>query len=431
MIIEDRIVDTKRFFLLNIHHFVRYLFGWQILPMLATFSLSFIFLPFSTLMYVFLNLFIMMMVYKLAFDVLVDTARGNMSSTLKQNYLVTNGVAIKVLVVALLIELALRWIEYKAYGDDYKLYFTVFATFITPAIYMSLALTNSLVVALNPLNIFKVIKTTSVSYVSFVVFWFLTIQLHEVVLNPLLFEEFPMFLNGIVSLFIELALLILNFQIMGYIIFQNRNTFNLESLGFDRVEDDEIVIHKAVVNPIYERIKNLLADDEHHEALAMIVELQSNGDTSSQVQDLYKKAMQMKLYSPSNIDIAQKINKRLKNSEFKRAFDLLADHIESGKEYVETTPENIKQLIQYSVQINNTKYIEILVKDFDGKYPYHQDIVANYFLFAKVLYNDRKTRDQSRTILQNLIQKYPHDKNMPEIKSWFKGIKLISRSNDQ
>jgi hypothetical protein len=425
MLIEDRIVDTKKLFIFNIHHFIRYLFGWQILPMLGLFSLGFIFLPFSTLLYAFLSIIMMMMVYKLAFDVLVDTARGSMSAILRQNYLVTNAVAVKVLIVALLIELALRFIKYKGYGDDYRLYFIVFSTFVTPAIYMTLALTNSLLIALSPITILKVIKTTFISYILFVIFWVLTIQLHEVIINPFLFNEFPMFINGIVSVFIEYALLILNFQIMGYIIFQNRHAFDLVGLGFDAVHDDEIIIETVVTNPIYLRIQNFLADDEAQQALSIIVELQANGDNSAELNDMYLIAMEMKLYAPTNMEVANKIHQWLLNQEKKRAFDKVVEHINGGKDYVETSPEDINQLITYAVQINNTEPVKILVSGFRNKYPYHADIVPNYFILAKVLYNNKSTRQQSKELLRELVIKNPQDKKISEVKSWLKGVEIL------
>jgi hypothetical protein len=425
MLIEDRIVDTKKLFIFNIHHFIRYLFGWQILPMLGVFSLTFIFMPFSTLLYAFLTIIIMMMVYKLAFDVLVDTARGSMSSTLRHNYLVTNGVAVKVLIVALLIELALIAIKYEGYNDDYRFYFIIFSTFITPAIYMCLALTNSLMVALNPITIIKIVKTTFFSYILFVIFWISTIQLHEVIINPILFDEFPMFINGIVSVFIEYSLLILNFQIMGYIIFQNRHAFDLVGLGFEEVKDDEIVIQTVVVNPIYQRIQNFLADDEAQQALSIIVELQTNGDTSSELNDMYLRAMEMKLYSPTNLDVANKIHKWLLNQENKRAFDKVVEHIDAGKDYVEISPEDINQLIVYAVQLNKAEFVKPLVSGFRDKYPYHADIVPNYFILAKVLYNNKLTRQQSKELLIELIEKNPHDKQISEVKSWLKGVELL------
>jgi hypothetical protein len=425
MLIEDRIVDTKKLFIFNMHHFIRYLFGWQILPMLGLFALTFIFMPFSTLLYGFLTLLIIMMVYKLAFDVLIDTARGSMSATLRQNYLVTNAVAIKVLIIALLIELTLRWIKYKGFGDDYRLYFVIFSTFITPAIYMSLALTNSLWVALNPYNIFKVIKTTFFSYILFVIFWVLTIQLHEVVINPFLFHEIPKFINGIFSVFIEYALLILNFQIMGYIIFQNRHDFDLVDLGFEAVHDDEIVIETVITNPIYQRIQNLLADDEAQQALSIIVELQTNGDNSAELSDMYLIAMEMKLYTPTNLEIANKIHRWLLSKETKRAFDKVVEHIEGGNDYVETSPDDINQLIIYAVQINKTEPVKTLVSGFRDKYPYHADIVPNYFILAKVLYNNKSTRQQSKELLKELVKKNPQDKNISEVKAWLKGVELL------
>ena len=425
MLIEDRIVDTKKLFIFNIHHFIRYLFGWQILPILVMFSLTFIFMPFSTLLYGFLTLVIIMMVYKLAFDVLIDTARGSMSATLRQNYLVTNAVAVKVLIIALLIELILRWIKYKGFGDDYRLYFVIFSTFITPAIYMCLALTNSLWVALNPYNIFKVIKTTFFSYILFVVFWVLTIQLHDVVINPFLFHEVPKFINGIVSVFIEYSLLILNFQIMGYIIFQNRHAFDLVGLGFDAVHADEIIIETVIINPIYQRIQNLLADDEAEQALSMIIELQANGDNSSELNDMFLKAMEMKLYTPTNLEFSDKIHRWLLRKETKRAFDKVIEHIDDGNDYVETAPGDIHQLIVYAVQINNTEPVKTLVSGFREKYPYHADNVPNYFILAKVLYNNKQTRQQSKELLIELIEKNPHDKQISEVKSWLKGVELL------
>ena len=426
MVSKEGQINTKKLFIFNLHHFVKYLFGWQILPMLLMFSLTFLLLQFSTLIYLFLNLIIMMMVYKLAFDVLADTARGNMSPLVRQNYLVTNAIAIKVLLIAFLLEGILMLLKYEGYDETYRIYIKVFSTFITPAIYMSLALTNSLLFALNPITVFKIIKASLPSYFLFVLFWVSTVFLHEKVINPFLLGELPVNINGIIASFVEYAFLILNFQIMGYIVFQNRKEFNLESLGFAKKEDDAISICTVVVNPIYERIKILLTDDEAQQALSMTIELKNNGDNSSELQDLYKQAMTQKLYCPSNLDIANKIHQRLRNKQISKAFNIVTEHLDADKDYVEESPADIRQLIDYAIEINKTNYIAPLLKGFHEKYPYHADIVPNYFMLAKVLYNDRDTRDKSKELLQGLISKYPKDKHMTEVKSWFKGLQLMS-----
>lgn len=431
MVIEDRFIDTKKIFLLNLHFFIRYIFGWQIFPILAIYSIAFIFLPISPLIFGFLSIIIMMMVYKLAFDVFADMAQGDMSPNVRQNYLVTNEVAVKVLIIALLLKLALFVINQLGYNEDFRLYFIICSTFITPAIYMILALTNSLSVALNPYNIFKVIKITFISYVLFVIFWVVTIQLHEVVINPFAFESLPVFLSGIFSSFIEFAFLILNFQIMGYIVFQNRKEFDLEGMGLKKYKYDDIEtdVEIATENPIYSRIKMLLAGDEVQQALSIVVELQKEGDSSGELQELYKKAMQLRLQSPTNDDVARQVHLDIKNNKVSTAFKKIVAYLDDGHSFTEEVPEDVKPLILYLMPLNKVKYIDILLHGFHDKYPNHVDVVPNYFLLAKALYNDKASRIRSRELLIFLIEKYPNDQSINEVKAWLKGLELLLKKS--
>ena len=424
---KPTIINTRKLFIFNLHHFIKYVFGGQVLPMIAIFAATFVFMPFSTLAFAFIYIIVMMMVYKLAFDVLADTASGNMSPMVRENYLVTNAVAIKVAVIAVLIEVVLMVLKTKGYSSQIQLFFLAFSTFVTPAIYMSLALSNSLRVAFNPIKLFSMIKTMHISYFLFVAFWLATIMFHERIINPFIFDHLPVFINGIVSSFIEFSLLILNFHIMGYILFQNRSALDLKSIGIDAIDDDEIVIDAVETNPIHENIKRLLADDEVERALAMVIELKNSGDNSLELKELAKKAMDMKMYSPSNLDVAEKIHRRLRDGLDSKALSLLISHLDAGKEYVETSPEDVKSLVEYAIVANKPHYIPALIKDFHKKYPYHADIVPNYFLLAKTLYNDRITRDKSKELLNYIIEKYPGDAYIAEVKAWYKGILLIER----
>jgi hypothetical protein len=365
------------------------------------------------------------MVYKFAFDVLADTARGNMSPTVRQNYLVSNVIVIKVAIIALLTEGLHFWLLSQKVETSYVLAYIVFSTFLIPAIYMILALTNSLISALNPVTLFKIIKISLVSYALFVGFWVLSQLAYEFVLNPFLFHYLPSFIDGMVSSFVKYALLILNFHIMGYIIFQNRNEIDLEGIGFDRVDDDQVIIEVETVNPVYERIKNILDDDPEH-ALSMVMELQTEGDHSAELQGLYHQALKRKLYSPNNVEFAKIIHGRISKKQLKRAYDDVVEHLVAGKDYVEEKPEDIRLLVEHAIEANKKQYIPHLLKEFHLKYPYHADIVPNYFSLAKILYEDRSSRDKSRELLQSLVTKYPADKYIPEVKAWLKGVDLIA-----
>jgi len=424
---KPTIINTRKLFIFNLHHFIKYVFGGQVLPMILIFASMFVFMPFSTLAFGFIYLVVMMMVYKLAFDVLADTASGNMSPMVRENYLVTNAVAIKVVVIAIIIEIILVWLKYKGFSNTVVFCFLAFSAFITPAIYMGLALTNSLKVAFNPIKLFVMIKAMHISYFLFVAFWLLTIILHEYIINPFIYKHFPVFVNGIVSSFIEFTLLMLNFHIMGYILFQNRTALDLKSIGINVVDDDDIVIDVVEVNPIHENIKRLLADDEVERALSIIIELQKEGDRSLELKELSKTAMDMKLYSPSNLDIAHKIHNRLRDGFDSKALNLLISHLDDGKDFVEISPEDVKSLVEYAIVANKPQYIPSLINGFHEKYPYHADIVPNYFLLAKTLYNNQNTREKSKELLTHIIEKYPNDAFLPEVKSWYKGVKMMQR----
>ena len=426
------IINTNKLFILNIKHFISYVFSGDVLPMTAMLAITAFIMPFSTLIYMFLMPILLLMAYKLAFDVLAETAQGNMSPKLRENYLVSNAIGVKVFIVAIIIEFVLWHMKRKGFDEQTRLYFSLFSAFITPAIYMSLAMTNSLIFSLNPLNLLKIIATMHISYGLLVLFWLATIALHEHYINPFIFNYLPIYLNGIISTFVEYTFLILNFHIMGYILFQYRRELDLEASGFNKIVSDQIAIDEVKSNPVYENIKKLLEEENIDRALAIIIQQQKEGDRSPSLVGLYKRAMDMKLYSPTNLDSANKIHRLLSDGLISKAFKNLMDYLdnenenENENEYIETSPDDINQLINYAVEINKTDFVALLVKDFHIKYPYHKDIVPNYFVLAKILYKDKETKQQSGMILKGLIEKYPKDEYMAEIKSWYKGLQLMS-----
>ncbi len=420
-------INTKKYFLFNLHYFFRYALGGEIVPMTGALALAFVLLPFSVLFYLFLFPLIIMMAYKLAFDVLAQTAQGNMKPEMRQNYLVTNAVAIKVFVLAIVIEIVLWKMQRLGYSSLERSYFLIVSAFVTPAIYMSLALTNSLLFAINPINIVKIIKITHLSYLGFVLFWISTIVLHEQIINPFVISHLPIFINGVVSTFIEYTLLVVNFHIMGYILFQYRKEFDLADVGLADIDKEMLDVETIKINPAVAVIKDLLQEGESDRALAIIINQQKEGDNSPAMQNLYKQAMDKKMYQKTDKDIAVKINNQLRAGKLNKAFNSVIQLFDAGKEFFEISPTDIGKLVDFALNSSKSKYIAFLVKDFHIKYPYHEDIVPNYFALAKVLYKQQETKQQSALILKGLIEKYPHDSNMSEIKSWYKGVQMMAQ----
>ncbi|MCF6319328.1 MAG: hypothetical protein L3J83_08630, partial [Proteobacteria bacterium] len=358
----------------------------------------------------------------------IDSARGNMSPFVSRNFLVADEVIIKVVFLSLMIEMIAYLLIEKGYGSDVRLVFLLVTIFILPSIYMLIALTDSLLIALNPAKFLKIISISFVQYLLFVIFWIITKELYDTQIQPFAIKYLPLYLEQMVFQFVKYALLVLNFQIMGYMIFQNRSKYHLEDIGFKEVLDDEVLVKYINIVPAHENIKHLLKIDEPERALAIANELKENGDFSQALQNLHKEASDQSKYTPTNIDISRRVHKYLNNKGTRKAYQIAIDQIRSGNQYLEKSPFDISRLIRFAVQSNQTSYIKHLLKDFHIKYPYHEDIVLNYFQWAKILYKERKTRHQSKEILQFLVDNYPNDRSLPEVIAWYKGFKLIAKN---
>jgi TolA-binding protein len=423
-------IDENKLFVFNLVSIIKYVVGKELIAFLLAFALIYIILPFSPLLFFPINLIITMMVYKLAFDVLAAVAHGDLTPEIKQNYLVTNGIALKVLVIAIIFEGVMFYMKRNGYNDHQQFYFIAFSSFITPAIYMSLALTNSLLFALNPLTIHKTITATIQSYFLCVAFWFVTNYFYNNHINPFLFKYIPVFLNVVISAFIKFSLLIVNFYIMGFLLFQNRYklvfvTSNTHAIKSSQHENEDETVSE---NPVYARIKRLLLEDEIEMALDIIKELYENGNQTFELKDLYDEAMRLYYLSDKDRHLPEaQIHKYLSQNNTYKAFSILLELYEAEKEFHERHPEDVYQLAIYAKQANKPKIISKLIKNFQRKYPGHPQIVNNYFLLAQVMYEDRSQRKLAKGILQDLVKKYPHHPLISEIKSWLHGMKLMAK----
>lgn len=423
-------INTDKFFLWNLFFFVRYALSGQIfwsIILYSVFSFSFTVNTDAISFPVNISIITLIFVYKFTFDILAETARGNMSPFPNNSHLVSNEVFLKVIFISLMIEMLSYLIDEKGYGLNVKMVFLAIATFIIPAVYMIIAFTDSLMMAFNPLKLFKIIATSFFSYFIFVLFWTGSTLFHELVIDVQAHRYLPFIANDMVSAFFKYVILVINFHIMGYLAFQNRDSFNLEFLGFRNIDENQLDVSYSKINPVHEKILKLIKFEEYPQALKLIEDLQNNGDNSTRLQELKDRVETEQKYNPTNLDIGKRVHKYLNASERRKAFNLVVEQIQSGKQYIEAKPIDISRLIEFAVIINQTKYIPHLVKDFHEKYPYHEDIVRNYFILVKVLYKDRKTRPQAKKLLLELIEKYPNDRHMKEIKAWYKGLKLIEK----
>ena len=216
---------------------------------------------------------------------------------------------------------------------------------------------------------------------------------------------------------------------MGFLINQNFNESSDFEEGFTtdsthsnaNKKGDESATN---ANPIYTRIDNLIKSKTTDEALAIIKELQKNGDDSAELESYKQKAL---MISKQNIDIPveEQINNLILQNKVGTAFKLLEEIFANNNTYNEACESDVGKLAQHAFATQKYPLVIKLLNGFNKNYPDSQEVVPNYFLVAQVLYKNSKTKSKALALLNGLVKKYPSHEMIHELKSWAKGIELM------
>jgi len=418
---KNKLADSNKFFLKNLAAFFTYVNSKQVLPMVILLGGGYIFTLLPSILGGIAFFILYALAYKLAVDVLIETANGNMLPGDYQSSFEAKNILIKFILVGLIQIGLLIWLRFFIQDPLLIIAYIIVSTFVTPAIFMVLSITNSLTSALNPIIIIKLIKPWFFTYLVFVGFWLIIEILQTYVTEPLS-AILPSVFGGIITHFIKFYMLILNFHIMGFLIYQKR-----ESFGFEAKTDDIPIINTATENPVYARIKSLIAIGNSHQARTIIDELLKDGDNSQELQKINTLLLGINTANDKALTKAEKIHQLISNNEPGNAFQIYQQMVLDEEKYIEVEAEDVTSLVQSAYQAQKYSQVISLLKFFHNKHPNHDDIVPNYFLIVQIFYRNNETKEQAKTMLEKLIKKHPNHQLIPQLKSWLKGIELLKR----
>lgn len=107
------------------------------------------------------------------------------------------------------------------------------------------------------------------------------------------------------------------------------------------------------------------------------------------------------------------------------AIELVDEYLNDGHFLKTKNASSYTELINYAYEKNLFRKVLQLMRDFDKRYPLeHELIVSNYFLVAKILYQNNK-HQKAEKLLTNLIKKYSHSVDTNQISSYLKGIQKV------
>ena len=354
--------------------------------------------------------------YKLAFEVLHAVSSGQLHYADNFNHEIDDKIGFKAICMAV-IQLLIFLFIYR-YDPPVGMALLVLTTVVTPAFLMMLSKTQDLASSFNPNNLIQVISRTGFEYVWLLVFFLLCGALN-IMIRTYLPDVIPGIIGDLMLAWILYFLLVFTFLVIGYVMYRHA-----DELGHHTI-DTEVVESTAPnqTDPIKERIIALLAEDKGEEAIKIIQELKAE-DNRTDLDHLLSQAetQVLKLKRQRPVDQLERL---VQTGQHKQAIAMMLEYLEDGHLIKPKAVATLTQLIQVAYENNQFDVVLKLSRDLDKRYPLeHQAIVDNYFLVAKIFYQQDRI-EAAKKLLQSLLKRYANSANTAAVSSYLAGINKL------
>lgn len=355
--------------------------------------------------------------YKLAFEVLHTVSSGQLVYE-DSGYEIDDKIGFKAIVMAV-IQILIYIFVFRS-NPGLGLALLILTTLVTPAYLMMLSKTQDIGASLNPMNLVAVMSRIGFEYGILLVF-FLLCGAFNLIFRYYMTQLMPGIIGDLFTAWVLYFLLVFTFLVIGYVMYRHAG-----ELGHDTIDTEVVESHSInQVDPIKERIKTLIEAQKPQEAIAIIEDLQQ----SEKRDDLASYLSQAKniLLQESRLRPADQLQKLVDEKQHEKAIEMMQEYIEDGHFIKPKQANTLSLLIHYAFDKNQLKNVLQLCRDFDRRYPEeHQQIVDNFFLVAKIFYQNKKIQ-KAKKLLESLIQKYQKTADTKAVTSYLLGIKKITK----
>jgi len=344
---------------------------------------------------------------KYSYVVLKNTAQGSLSApaitlaTLNEEL----EQVFKQIIIIVLAFLGSGWI-FAQFGPIAGILFWVGAILCLPAMIMSLAATNQLLHALNPMVFGTIIFRIGSGY--FLMYLFLLFLLGA---PTALISQFGHLLPMPVALFLFFTAknyyMVMSYNLMGYAMLQYHQEIGFE-VDYEKFIGQELAAPESPADGLLTEVEVLVKEGNIDEAIAAIGRASREGFTELQVAERYYNLLKVKRateelarHCPAYLELLVKEDKRGKACDIFReckAFD-------KGFTPPPTTLYKLAEWLAWRPDPKDALYS--LVK-FVKTYPDHPLLPEVYFFLAKFLHTRMDNHAKAREILSYLTNRYPN-----------------------
>lgn len=295
--------------------------------------------------------------------------------------------------------------------------------FAIPASVMSLAMTGSLLFAMNPVNLVRLIAVIGWPYCLLYVF-LLLLSSGSGVVTGLLMPVLPFPALLVLSTFISAYFIFIMFHMMGYAIYQYH-----EDLGLEGVKEyQEAPKAKAVANPSDElmvEVNILISEGRIDEAKARLKQaVRYSADPEH-----FARYHKLLLLGEDSAELGRHgkeyINLLLAKGQKHNALTVFVECVDRAPGFALDDAAPALEIAQTAMAQNRSQEAALrLLEGFAERYPRNPKIPAAGLLRAKLLCEFRSDDARAKAILQGVLRDYPQHGLTGEIQQY---LQLIGR----
>lgn len=387
-----------------IPQFFKYPFNGKVLPGLILISLASVLTMLPFLLGFIAWLLLWTMLFKIGYEILSSTAAGMMDGPPSVTQM-SDGIMFKH--IGLLLAMAIAY--GLAVGFTASLVVAIglgfFLILALPAAIMTLAMTQSLVQALNPVIWIKIMQTTGLSYLLTSVFLLLMLisqSQAEALLLPLVGGSIMLFL--VVSTFISAYFMAASFHLMGYLLYQFH-----EELGIEIKDTAPLPNKTSEEQTMLEEARELVKQGQADEAIEMIGEEIRQRGADQPVHDFYRRLLTQRGDNEALVQHGRDYLPVLIHchENMGKALDVAEDSLKHDPDFRPPNPGDILPLARLAFQQRRHALVLRLTSGFAKQHPDHPDLVENLFLAAQSLIEHKGDSARALKVVSQLRRRFP------------------------
>ncbi len=296
-------------------------------------------------------------------------------------------------------------------------------TLALPASTMVLAVEHSFFSAFNPFMLGRMIRRIGLPYFILFAFLFALSRGAEIAMG-LLHGVIPEWAFLPVLNFLGMYFGLIMFTMMGYVIYQYH-----EVLGFDievEPETSDIDEESVTRHPALQESEILIQEGRFEQAAAVLAQQVKANPADLALRQRYHRM----LMSAGDVEALSRhceeyLSLLIRERRMPEAMALYTEVVAQAPGCKPRNPDHISVLAHAFVAAGQPKRALAVLNNFHQTFPSHRDVVANYFLAARIMSERLNQDENARKLLRYLLGQYPQHELVGEIRNYLAVLEKV------